>query len=133
MSGLLSATATAAEPLARAGSNTASAAVRAYSAVVDLASSVTSAAARIEAGTSTHIVVELRNHGPDPAPNARLDVKFPANLAVVGTADDHAVCTFAGAAAVRCDIASLGDGESIEVDVEVVASERNVLTARRPG
>ena len=121
--GVLSATATAAEPLARAGSNTASATVRAYSAVVDLASSITSAAARIQAGTSTHIVVELRNHGPDAAPDARLDVKFPANLTVMGTADDYGACKVSGTAAVRCDVATLGDGESVDVDVEVVASE----------
>ena len=119
-SGLLSASASAAEPTAQAGSNVASAVVEVYSAVVDLESAVTSAPDRVIAGAAARVTVQLRNVGPDTASDARLEIGFASQLAVVDVADDRAACAVVDDNAVRCETAALAQGESMEVDVEVV-------------
>jgi uncharacterized membrane protein len=121
LSGLLSATASASEALARAGTNSASAVVQAYSAIVDLESAVMSAPARLDAGARAHVVVELHSLGPDAAPQAQLEIAFPSQLAVAAATDDHGACALAGNA-VRCELDSLRSGEVVEVDVEIVAA-----------
>ena len=121
-SGLLSVSATAAEPTAAAGTNVASAVVTVYSAVVDLESTVTSAPDRVSAGATALVTVELRNAGPDTASDARLEVGFPAEIDVVGVADDRAACTLVDDNSVRCETLTLAQGEWMQVDVEIVAA-----------
>jgi hypothetical protein len=126
VTGLLSATAVAVEPLARAGTNGASAVVRAYPAVADVVASVVSAPVSMDAGASARVVVTLAGLGPDPAPEAALRIEFPVGVTVTGVEDASGACAVEGGA-VRCAVERLAPDETLEVVVDVVAERAGDL------
>jgi hypothetical protein len=136
-SGLLSVSATAAEPTAAAGTNVASAVVTVYSAVVDLEAAVTLAPDRVSAGASARVTLELRNASPDTASDAWIEVELPVEIDVVGVADDRAACTIVDDNSVRCATPTLAGSERMEVDVEIVAATPGIyswtVAAGHPG
>jgi hypothetical protein len=122
-SGLLAATATAAEPLARAGVNSASAVIQAYDALADLEARVDAASSAVTTGERAQVTLLLRNLGPDAASAATLDIEFPAQVVVKDAADDRAACSTSGTHAVRCRLEALANGEMLEVSVGIAADQ----------